>query len=71
MRMSVAIKRVYEARVPAATERASWSTVSGRAASPKRARSCDEWLRDLAPSDELRRWYHAQPEHWQAFRKNI
>ena len=21
----------------------------------------DEWLRDLAPSDELRKWYHARP----------
>jgi uncharacterized protein YeaO (DUF488 family) len=29
----------------------------------------DEWLRDLAPSDELRRWYHARPEQWQNFRK--
>ena len=29
----------------------------------------DEWLRDLAPSDELRRWYHARPEHWREFRK--
>ena len=29
----------------------------------------DEWLRDLAPSNELRRWYHARPGHWQDFRK--
>jgi len=29
----------------------------------------DEWLRDLAPSDELRRWFHARPERWQDFRK--
>ncbi len=29
----------------------------------------DEWLRDLAPSDELRRWYHARPDQWQNFRK--
>jgi len=28
-----------------------------------------EWLRDLAPSDELRRWFHAQPEQWLVFRK--
>ena len=27
------------------------------------------WLRDLAPSDELRRWFHARPERWLAFRK--
>ena len=29
----------------------------------------DDWLRELSPSDELRRWYHAQPDHWQVFRK--
>jgi len=28
-----------------------------------------EWLRDLAPSDELRKWFHAQPERWLLFRK--
>jgi uncharacterized protein YeaO (DUF488 family) len=28
-----------------------------------------EWLRDLAPSNELRKWFHAQPEQWQVFRK--
>src|SRR5512140_2483934 len=29
----------------------------------------DEWLRDLAPSDELRKWYHARPSQWVNFRK--
>jgi uncharacterized protein YeaO (DUF488 family) len=29
----------------------------------------DEWLRDLAPSNELRRWYHARPDEWEAFRR--
>lgn len=28
-----------------------------------------EWLRDLAPSDELRRWFHARPLQWESFRK--
>ena len=27
------------------------------------------WLRDLAPSDALRAWYHANPESWAQFRK--
>jgi uncharacterized protein YeaO (DUF488 family) len=27
------------------------------------------WLRDLAPSDELRKWFHANPEGWNEFRK--
>jgi uncharacterized protein YeaO (DUF488 family) len=29
----------------------------------------DKWLRDLAPSDQLRRWFHARPTQWAAFRK--
>ena len=29
----------------------------------------DAWLRDLAPSDGLRQWFHARPEAWAGFRK--
>jgi uncharacterized protein YeaO (DUF488 family) len=28
-----------------------------------------EWLRDLAPSDGLRRWYGHAPERWPEFRR--
>lgn len=28
----------------------------------------DLWLKDIAPSDALRRQFHGQPEHWDAFR---
>jgi uncharacterized protein YeaO (DUF488 family) len=27
----------------------------------------DEWLRDVAPSDELRHWYHHEPELYAQF----
>lgn len=27
------------------------------------------WLRELAPSDELRQWFHANPLGWRMFRK--
>jgi uncharacterized protein YeaO (DUF488 family) len=29
----------------------------------------DVWLRDLAPSDGLRQWFHTRPEAWAVFRK--
>ncbi len=29
----------------------------------------DGWLKEAAPSTELRRWFHHQPERWQEFRK--
>jgi len=35
----------------------------------KEAAALDAWLKDVAPSDELRRWIHARPALWPAFRK--
>lgn len=29
----------------------------------------DEWLRDIAPSPELRRWYGHDPDKWPEFRR--
>ena len=35
----------------------------------RREAALDSWLRDIAPSDELRQWFHARPDSWLAFRK--
>jgi uncharacterized protein YeaO (DUF488 family) len=29
----------------------------------------DQWLRDVAPSDGLRRWFNHDPERWSEFRR--
>ena len=29
----------------------------------------DLWLKEVAPSDELRKWFNHEPEKWEAFRK--
>jgi len=29
----------------------------------------DEWMKDLAPSDELRKWFGHDPERWEEFRE--
>ena len=29
----------------------------------------DDWLKDVAPSDELRRWFHADRSRWGEFRR--
>lgn len=29
----------------------------------------DEWLKDVAPSDELRKWFSHDPSKWQDFKK--
>jgi uncharacterized protein YeaO (DUF488 family) len=64
----VAIKRVYE---PASTSdgvRVLVDRLWPRGLT-KASAGLDEWLRDLAPSNELRRWYHARPDQWPSFRK--
>jgi uncharacterized protein YeaO (DUF488 family) len=66
--MPVAIKRVYEAPSRTDGARVLVDRLWPRGLTKERA-AVDEWLRDLAPSDELRRWAHAQPDHWQTFRK--
>ena len=66
--MAIAIKRVYESASRADGARVLVDRLWPRGLTKARA-AVDEWLRDLAPSDELRRWYHARPEQWQNFRK--
>lgn len=29
----------------------------------------DEWMREVAPSDELRKWYHHNRQKWQEFKR--
>lgn len=66
--MTIAIKRVYEPVLKQDGTRVLVDRLWPRGLTKERA-AIDEWLRDLAPSNELRRWYHAQPDHWEAFRK--
>jgi uncharacterized protein YeaO (DUF488 family) len=71
--MTVAIKRVYEPASRADGARVLVDRLWPRGLTKANA-ALDEWLRDLAPSDELRRWFHARPErvqgaHWQSFRR--
>ena len=81
--MTIAIKRVYEAASRTDGARVLVDRLWPRGLT-KASAALDEWLRDLAPSDELRRWYHAHSDpgenvkgqsakgqnvHWHSFRK--
>ena len=66
--MTVTIKRVYEPAGLGDGVRVLVDRLWPRGLTKAKA-SIDEWLRDLAPSNELRRWYHARPGEWDAFRK--
>ncbi len=35
----------------------------------KDAARLDEWLKDIAPSPELRKWFGHDPERWEEFKK--
>ena len=65
--MTVAIKRVYEPKSRTDGMRVLVDRLWPRGLS-KASAAVDEWLRDLAPSHELRRWFHARPDNWQGFR---
>jgi uncharacterized protein YeaO (DUF488 family) len=66
--MPVAVKRVYES-----VSRSDGARVLVDRLWPRGLRKTEiamhEWLRDLAPSDELRKWFHVQPDQWLIFRK--
>lgn len=66
--MAVAIKRVYELPTPQDGVRVLVDRLWPRGMT-KQAAALDTWLKDLAPSDELRKWYHAHPEQWSKFRE--
>lgn len=66
--MTVAIKRVYDPASRGDGSRVLVDRLWPRGLTKEKA-ALDEWLRDLAPSDELRHWYHARPEQWDSFRK--
>jgi uncharacterized protein YeaO (DUF488 family) len=66
--MPVAVKRVYEPVLPSDGARVLVDRLWPRGLR-KTEIALDDWLRDLAPSDALRKWYHTQPEQWTLFRK--
>ena len=64
----VAVKRVYEPPARGDGTRVLVDRLWPRGLSKDRA-AVDQWLRDLAPSDALRKWFHARPDAWSLFRK--
>jgi uncharacterized protein YeaO (DUF488 family) len=66
--MGIAVKRVYEAASAADGVRVLVDRLWPRGLTKEDA-AVKFWLRDLAPSDELRQWFHAHLEGWRMFRK--
>ncbi len=66
--MPIVVKRVYEKPSRADGTRVLVDRLWPRGMT-KRDTALDAWLKELAPSDELRHWFHAYPQAWAAFRK--
>lgn len=63
----LALKRAYEAPDPDDGLRVLVDRLWPRGLARDAAR-VDHWLRNVAPSDELRRWYGHAPERWPEFK---
>jgi len=66
--MSIAMKRVYEGPGDEDGYRILVDRLWPRGISKERAR-IDEWIKDAAPSDELRKSYHSGELGWEGFRE--
>jgi uncharacterized protein YeaO (DUF488 family) len=62
------VKRAYEPAEESDGYRVLVDGLWPRGLSKSRAR-IDSWLKEIAPSAELRRWYGHDPEKWLEFRK--
>ena len=67
MALDVRTKRVYDPAEPADGHRVLIDHVWPRGVTRERAR-LDKWARELAPSDELRKWFDHVPERFGEFR---
>jgi uncharacterized protein YeaO (DUF488 family) len=66
--MGVVVKRVYEPASSSDGVRVLVDRLWPRGLT-KEDVAIKFWMRELAPSDELRKWFHANPEAWRMFRK--
>jgi uncharacterized protein YeaO (DUF488 family) len=66
--MSIQIKRVYEAAARGDGKRILVDRLWPRGLSKEKAK-VDVWMKDVAPSNELRKWFDHDPAKWVEFQK--
>ncbi len=64
--MAIQVKRVYEVAAQADGMRILVDRLWPRGIAKEKAK-IDLWLKAIAPSDALRKRFHAKPEKWEAF----
>jgi uncharacterized protein YeaO (DUF488 family) len=68
MHMPVMTKRIYEPASPRDGYRVLVDRIWPRGISRDEA-ALDAWMKELAPTDALRKWFHADPSRWGEFRR--
>lgn len=66
--MNIALKRIYEKPSPSDGVRILVDRLWPRGVSKERAK-LDRWLRDIAPSTNLRKWFAHDPKKWNDFNR--
>ncbi|HEU5365663.1 MAG TPA: DUF488 domain-containing protein [Hanamia sp.] len=66
--MNIKLKRVYEKPDPKDGFRILVDRLWPRGFTKEKA-AADLWLKDIAPSTELRKWFNHDPEKWKEFQK--
>jgi uncharacterized protein YeaO (DUF488 family) len=65
--LDIRLKRVFDAPADEDGERILVDRLWPRGM-PKQKAALDGWMKDLAPSTELRRWFGHDPARWDGFR---
>jgi uncharacterized protein YeaO (DUF488 family) len=66
--IDIRVKRVYEPAQPAEGQRVLVDRLWPRGVSKEKA-ALTLWLKDIAPSDELRHWFDHKAERWEEFQR--
>lgn len=66
--MTIQVKRAYDPPAPEDGYRVLVDRLWPRGLSKDRA-AVDEWLREVAPSTDFRRWFAHDPARWAEFRR--
>jgi len=68
MAFDIEVKRIYEAPDKADGQRVLVDRIWPRGVRKEDA-ALTLWLKEIAPSDELRKWFGHEPERWAEFQK--
>ncbi len=66
--MLLGVKRIYEKRAFSDGKRILVDRLWPRGVK-KSTQNLDDWMKDVAPSDELRKWFAHDPAKWDEFRE--